>query len=148
MEEKVGFIAGILAFFAGAITVIWFNWQPASKEITAYPIECVGSERPGEKCGRDSYALSRSTYKVFIDSQRVIYQDTSEDTVPKALTNCVVRDEDNWACGYPDKSANLEMAGGKLTVIVQESLAVGNVIYVSAWRYWLLKIGVPVFLGL
>jgi hypothetical protein len=81
--------------------------------------------------------LNPTKYKVFPDSQVVIYWHPGSDFTGEKLVNCVVRDRLNWSGEYKDGSGKFMMVNGNFVQIfpVEE-----DVYYVSWWKWWYFQI--------
>jgi hypothetical protein len=86
--------------------------------------------------------LNRTVYKVFPESQTVIYWIPGIDEIPRKLGKCVVRDRLHWQCEYLDGSAMLMMNDSEFKVFTakKENYYAANYEYVSCWKWWLLQI--------
>ena len=82
--------------------------------------------------------LNRTVYKIFPDSQIVIYWSPGINEVPRKLAKCVVRDRLHWQCEYPDRSATLTMNDGEFKELSAQKGHVDNLKYVSCWKWWML----------
>lgn len=114
------------------------------EEITVYPISC---SKPyiHSTCPDLLIPLNRTTNRVFVEKQNVIYwMPDFNDNPPSRLEKCAVRDVRNWSCEYPDSSGKVSMASGHL--IEEQSNAdnmssLPQVQYVSQIEWWRLQFG-------
>jgi hypothetical protein len=127
-----------------AIVGIAFGCEDGSGEITVYPVDC-SEQFKYNKCSGHWYTLNRTTYKVLVEQQQVIYWMPGFDFYPVGLRNCAVRDRENWNCEYPDGSTRLYMVGGSFHEESREgnktSVTETEIRYVSFWRWWRLQLG-------
>ena len=79
-DSALGFI-----IMVGVLT--YFLWTPSRKEVTVYPIKFAPT-KSSATCAPNSYPLGRTTYKVFIEQQRVVYWNTGVDEPPELLAVC------------------------------------------------------------
>lgn len=84
--------------------------------------------------------LNKTVYKVFPESQTVIYWNPGSDEIPRKLANCTVRDRLHWQCEYSDRSATLMMNGGEFKKLSAKKDYVDDTQYVSGWKWWMLHI--------
>lgn len=103
-------------------------FESFKNEITVYPI--LETKEYG------SIPLNRTVYKVFPETQIVIYWSPGVEEAPQRLKKCVVRNRQNWQCEYPDGSGMLTMSDGNF----KESAFVGNAKYVSWWKWYMIQI--------
>lgn len=122
-----------------AVPALWFLGYPFSSEVTVYSVYCgkdVGAE---DKC----IALPRITYKPFTAQQHVIYW--TDTGAPATLTDCEVRDRDNWECWYPDRGGRLSMVDGVFREEILKDIpgkdTFDSVHYVPKWKWWAMQIG-------
>ena len=88
----------------GLLFLLWPIVDTARDEVTVYPVTKTeqGVLIP----------LNRSVYKVFAETQTVIYWMPGIQEVPDRLARCSVGDRFHWTCEYSDGSAVLTMDDG------------------------------------
>ena len=87
-------------------------------EVTVYQVRCDDSV-PKKDCWSSPtkpFTLNPTVYRVSEPRQSVIYWSLGPSHTPHALSNCVVRDMDDWICDYDDLSGKVEMQSGELTI--------------------------------
>jgi hypothetical protein len=99
-------------------------------QVTVYPVLITKDEKP--------LPLNRTTYKVFPESQVVIYWMPDFEFPGRKLAKCIVRDRLNWSGEYEDGSAKFMMVNGKF---VQVQPVDEDIQYISWWKWYLLHIG-------
>lgn len=115
---------------------------PFSNEITAYPIICLGQIADGG-CKGEVGAGERTTYKIFVEQQSVVFWMESDREV-RRYPYCAVRDVDNWTCQYDEPNVELQakdvaidgrvrFVGGRFSV----DNGFGNV---PKWKWWRAKL--------
>lgn len=121
-KKLAGFLAtAILLFFQTSCIDLLKN------QVTVYPVlETKLGFMP----------LSRIVYKVFPESQKVIYWTPGIDEAPKSLPRCAVRDRLHWECEFSGGSCTLTMLEG----ILKEKCNTRKVLYVAGWKWWTLRI--------
>ena len=85
--------------------------------------------------------LNRSIYKVFPETQTVIYWMPDLQEVPTRLAKCGVRDRLHWKCEHSDGSAILSMDGGSFS---SESKSIKDrdnpqILYTGRLEWWRLS---------
>ena len=95
-----------MALGAGSF-FMWPLVDAAKDQITVYPV--MRSESGG------LVPLNRSIYKVFPETQTVIYWMPDLQEVPIRLAKCSVRDRLHWKCEHSDGSAIISMDGGSFS---------------------------------
>lgn len=90
-----------------------------------------------------------TVYRVSEERQSITYWKQGIDDSPSKLTQCVVRDVDNWKGRYPDGSADLQMAEGQFSVCINDDIVSEvareheeRMLYVSRLRYWIVRLGI------
>ena len=94
--------------------------------------QCHGQRKPA----------IRSTYRVFVEQQLVIYWSPDQQMTPFRLQQCVVRDLNNWTCKYPDGTDTLSMIDGWFSIQYPpgETNPIANWTYVHGWQWWKLRL--------
>jgi len=110
-----------------AITIGLIGCALSDSEITVYPVKIDD---------RMLIPLNRTTFKVSIARQDVIYWSPAFKLPPRRLRNCVVVDRKNWAGEYIDGSGKLSMVGGKF----YKEPSYPDTFYVNGWRWWSITI--------
>lgn len=125
-----------------AIVATTSGCEDGGGEITVYPVGC-SEQSKDNKCSGSWVPLNRTTYKVLVQQQRVIYWMTGFDIPPDSLHNCVVRDRENWKCELGKNFATLYMVNGSFREEFRhKSEDSGTEMrHVSSWRWWQLKLG-------
>jgi hypothetical protein len=129
----------ILIFFVIAANVS--SCGTGDGEISSYPLRCSDGQITNTKCSGSWLALNQTTYKVFVEQQQVIYWMPGFDSQLGRLSNCVVRDRENWKCKYSDGSAELIMVDGTFRETFQQKNIYSEILYVSWWHWWRVTIG-------
>jgi hypothetical protein len=115
-------------------------WSPSGKEHTIYVVAC-GEGWRGNECVSDLSATQRITYMARGGDSRVIYWSDTDNGGPYEISNCAIRNVENWRCSYQitdSFSSVTRMRDGKL---VGDSTPVPYP-QVSWWRWHLLQWGV------
>ena len=99
----------------------------SDSEITVYPVMTDDGKL---------IPLNRTTFKVSIARQDVIYWQPDFKLPPRRLRNCVVVDRKNWTGQYSDGSGKLSMVDGKFYV----EPSYPDTFYVKGWRWWFIRI--------
>jgi hypothetical protein len=124
---KLGVILGYMLVVLVLLSLIscedFYN-----REVTVYPVS---------QTDKGLQPLDRRNYKIFAQSQTVIYWTHGSKSPAEKLANCVVRDRLNWSGESKDGSAKFAMVNGKFS---QTYPLDKNIRYVSKWRWWILKI--------
>jgi hypothetical protein len=116
----------VIVSLAIAIGLIGCNLLSDS-EITVYPVMTADGKL---------IPLNRTTFKVSIARQDVIYWRPDFELPPRRLRNCVVVDRKNWTGEYSDGSGKLSMVKGKFHV----EASYPGIFYVKGWRWWFITI--------
>lgn len=124
-----------LLFLAAAIVAVWlFVPLSFSSETTVYTVGINTVDR------KVTLPLP-TTYKAVQSQQLVLYW-IDGVTPPLKLIDCVVRDAENWTAWYPDRSGQLSMLDGKLSLYAAPGSAVKE-LQIRKHEYWWLKIADP-----
>ena len=124
-------IAKILVYTLLTVIVLFFVapiMDIIKNQVTVYPI-CISEEGY-------PVPLNPSVYKVFPESQSIIYWMPDIDETPRKLTNCSVRDRLHWRGEYPDGSGIKTMDDGKFQIQLPENGQETNIEYVSSLKWW------------
>lgn len=81
--------------------------------------------------------LNPTIYKVFPESQVVIYWIPDSNSPVEKLVNCVVRDRLNWSGEFKDGSGKFMMVKGEF---FQTFPVDKDIHYISKWKWWILKL--------
>ena len=97
-------------------------------EVTVYPVK---------ETDKGFLPLNQTKFKVFPESQIVIYWYPASKYPSQKLANCSVRDRLNWSGEFKDGSGKFMMVNGNFsqTFPVNKKYQ-----YVSRWKWWFLKI--------
>lgn len=106
---------------------------PPDSKVTIYPVQCLG-ELKGGNCSGKMLPLNKTTFKVSVARQSIIYWTVGIDLPPRRLANCVVRDGRNWVGYFPDGSGELRMVNGRF----HRSPSYPDTFCVPWWRWWYL----------
>lgn len=79
---------------------------------------------------------NRTTFRVSVDRQEIIYWSPDVKHPPRRLKDCVVLTRNNWSGKYIDGSGSVFMGGERF----YEYPSNPDIIYVSRWRWWFIKI--------
>jgi hypothetical protein len=120
--------------------VVWaVGWEPWSSEITLYRAHCDQAIK-FDKCTGKIVNLDRMSFKVFPDSQTVLYwypDGADPDRQPRKMTGCVVRNKRNWSCQSPvDPDSRYVMIEGRYSSGAQ------HVMYLPKWLWWSRRRGI------
>ena len=110
-----------------AVTIGFIGCTLSDSEITVYPVMTNDGKL---------IPLNRTTFKVSIARQDVIYWEPDFKLPPRRLRNCVVVDRKNWTGEYLDGSGKLSMVDGEF---YGEPSYTGT-FYVKWWRWWFITI--------
>lgn len=108
-------------------------------ETTIYEVACPHPVSSEQKfyCASRWFPVNPVTYKAIVDQQTVIHW--VDPFPPSRLSNCVVRDYENWRCEYPDESRRLEMRSGVLSFDPPRKFSgsvISEVAQVPEWQWW------------
>lgn len=110
----------ILVIFLASL--LWVNFYHLRRDIkTLYPLTCKNGV-----LNHKSNTLKKITFKISFDQQQVIK--TVKGEIPKRLSNCTVKDVENWSC------FSTYMRDGNLYPLD------GSQCFVPWWKYELIKI--------
>jgi hypothetical protein len=130
MRNMMNKIAKYIPLFVIAVFLTSCITDSFRNEVTVYPV--LEDKEFG------LIPLNRTVYKVFPESQTVIYWSPGIDEIPRELTKCVVRDRLHWQCEYSDRSAKLTMKDGDFKEIIEKKdHADSRYKYVSSWKWWM-----------
>ncbi len=136
MESTLSYIAGLLSFIAGFVVFgVVSDSLSSSQEVFVYPVICEGKGNSWQ-CSKSIHSLGRTGYKVYPDQQRVVYWNEEDNDGPLPLSDCVVRNKENWSCKYADGSGTVKMIDGDFETSPPES----NITYIGRCRYWLIRL--------
>ena len=129
-----------ILFVLVVLGVIWaVGWEPWSSEVTLYRAHCDQPLQFG-KCTGKVVSLDRMSFKVFADSQTVLYwypDGADRDREPRKMADCVVRNKTNWSCQSPvDPDASYVMIDGRPAGGAQD------VMYLPKWLWWSRRRGI------
>lgn len=123
------------ALYAFAFVVFLFFVWPVSdmirNQVTVYPIFKTDEGK--------IVPANPSVYKVFPETQNVIYWTPGVSEAPNRLTKCSVRDRLNWRCEYSDGSAVLIMENGSFSEELRQQSHGPEFSYASRLNWWRLS---------
>lgn len=127
----------LLLVILGAVWAV--GWEPWSSEVTLYRAHCDQAIK-FDKCTGKVVSLDRMSFKVFPDTQTVLYwypDGVARDREPRKMTDCVVRNKTNWSCQSPiDPDSRYVMIDGKHANGAQ------NVLDLPKWLWWSRRRGI------
>ena len=130
MKSLLGKVGVVLGYIVLIMVVLSFIScvDKFKNQVTVYSVI---------KTDKGLLPLNPTKYKVFPESQVVIYWHPDSDLPGQKLVNCVVRDRLNWSGEFKDGSGKFMMVNGKFVQIfpVEE-----DIYYVSCWKWWFLQI--------
>ena len=110
---------------------VWPVFDMIRNQVTVYPIFKTD--------GGKLVPANPSVYKVFPETQNVIYWMPGISEAPKRLTNCSVRDRLNWRCEYSDGSGVLTMENGIFSDKSTRETYILEFTYTSRLNWWRLS---------
>lgn len=124
-----------------AALALWlFDLNPFSSEITVYSVYCGKDTGDQGAC----INLPSITYQASPDRQVVYYW--TDTGIPTTLTDCSVRDRQNWECWYKDRAGRLSMVDGAFREEIRNTTlnqdVFDSVRYVPKWKWWAVRVGV------
>jgi hypothetical protein len=86
------------------VGVPWFAFDSPFGAVTVYIAFCPQEFRQGyDGCTKGEEVGNPTTYNAIVDAQTVVYW--TQDTKPRRLRVCAVRDQKNWSCELGDTPA-------------------------------------------
>jgi hypothetical protein len=94
-------VKGLLAIaviFGIAFLIVDADW--ATGERTVYRVNCKGGAGKGSKCATPLVPSTRVAYKTKFGDPQIVYWELDGPNENRlfAMTNCLVRDAENWQC--------------------------------------------------
>ena len=127
LSVKVGVILGFILLIMVFLSLISCG-DYFKNQVTVYPVG---------KTDKGLLPLNPTKYKVFPESQVVIYWMPDFDFATEKLVKCIVRDRLNWSGEFKDGSGKFAMVNGKFS---QNFPVDEDTQYVSWWKWWMLKV--------
>lgn len=110
-KRKVLIIIFFLLLLYGFIYAISFvDLSFVKGEIVEYSLSCKSELKNGLCTTKPEFALRRTTYKPNVSGQYVLYWVEGFDI--SKLNDCAVKNRNNWACTFNDRSAKFGFTGG------------------------------------
>ncbi len=108
-SNESGCLTLLILLIVGVVALVWhFDFAPMSNEKTVYIRVCGDKIEKGSGCKNWKY-LDPVTYTVNVDSQVVVKSTQGKPEIER-LSNCAVRDRNNWSC--TDVDGNITLADG------------------------------------
>ena len=130
--REMTFLLTILLVFISACEHI-------DSKITSYPALCKGKVNNGV-CSGKILRLNRSIYKVSVKRQEVIHWMPNVFEEPQKITDCIIRDRNNWVCKYSDGSGGIKVIRGKFEDSKQGKTSGGIFFYLPWWHWWFINL--------
>jgi hypothetical protein len=132
----------VVAVIGAPIGALWAfsDSLPFHQDVTVYVVSCAGNYSD-KKCAKE-VPVTRVTFKAIVDQQVVVHW-SSEDGVPEKVTNCAVRDTDNWSCkGSAGLDGVSKMVDGKFNdgFVGASATGIGALRQVPKWYWWWVKL--------
>lgn len=136
----VGYATGLFLLAASALWL--FDLNPFSSEITVYSVYCGKDTGDQGAC----IELSPITYRASLDRQEVAYW--TDTGTPAMLTDCAVRNRQNWECWYKNRAGRLSMTDSEFRDEIRNTAlnqdVFDSVRYVPKWKWWAVKLGMRI----
>lgn len=141
MNKEKDVPGSVVALILLVALALWlFDLNPFSSEITVYSVYCGKDTGDQGAC----IELSPITYRASLDRQEVAYW--TDTGTPAMLTDCAVRNWQNWECWYKNRAGRLSMADGVFREEVLKNIPgrdiFDSVRYVPKWKWWTVRIGI------